>query len=293
MRTAPTGQRWWISPPRPDESLRSLVLRVAALYECSASTIWECLNKDEACPSGDMDLPSCIALRRMGAAIGIRPSTLLAHRQADAQWLLAPSARNIYCPSCWSEDQQRGFPYSIRRSWNWVLRTTCPEHGEPLRLAPDDWNISSTFVVRSIPSLTNREEGVLDLIERFGESLEQSLYFGAAWPAAWGIGAHSARQLLLEMSFNVNTVRDYPQTKFVRASGNLQELIRGPKHQEEPAAKPLTWDRYRHITDPAIRRAGLWSAAWALVPDLPEELSPGWATLPSHIELYRRRARRD
>src|SRR5690606_237735 len=114
-----------------------------ALYERTLGQIWACLNADDPRPAGDAESPSCAALRRMAVAIGMPASGLLAHRQPDAPWLLASQARNVYCHMCWNEDRARGEPCSIRRGWNRLLRTTCPHHGCPLRLAPEQWATSS------------------------------------------------------------------------------------------------------------------------------------------------------
>ena len=277
------NQRWWIRPPMPDESLSSVLSRAAALYECSPSQIWESLNRDDPKPAGDVDLPSYPALRRMAAAIGVPPSGLLAHRLRDAPWLLASQARTAYCQACWSEDHARGNPYSIRRGWTRALRTFCPNHGYPLRLAPEHWAISSLSSPFQLPTFTEVERQILSLIESFGQALEGSLYSGQPWPNSWRANPQATRQLLLAFSFNVNEVRDFPSTKFVQAPANLAEFIRGPLHLEDPVKK-LRWDLFRGLADPAIRRAGLWATAWTVMPNCPAALSPGWLKLPAHIE---------
>ena len=162
-------------------------------------------------------------------------------------------------------------PCSIRRGWNRVLRTTCPDHGCPLRLAPEQWATSSLSHPFQPPAFTQQEQQILDLIEAFGEALERSLYFGDPWPSEWRGNPQTARQLLLAVSFNVNEVRDFPLTKYVQVSGNLKGFIRGPLHQQEPYKK-LRWDAFRGVADPALRRAGLWATAWALMPERPVDL---------------------
>ena len=59
--------------------------------------------------------------------------------------------------------------------------------------------------------------------------------------------------------------------------------VHGPSHRQEPVKK-LRWDGYREIADPAIRRAGLWIAAWELMRERSDELSPGLGRLPPEIE---------
>jgi|GEM_PF-4813681 len=139
MKRVINFQRWWIQPPMLDESLRSVLNRAAALYGRTSAQLWASLNSDDPRPTGDVESPSSAALRRMATAIGMPASELLAHRQPDTPWLLAPHARNVCCPMCWDEDRARGEPCSIRRGWNRLLRTTYPQHGCPLRIAPEQW----------------------------------------------------------------------------------------------------------------------------------------------------------
>jgi len=275
-------QRWWIRPPMPDESLRSVLSRAAAFYESTSIQLWASLNSEDPRPSGDVESPSCLALCRMAIAIGVPAAELLAHTQPDTPWLLAPHARNVFCPMCWDEDRARDDPCSIRRSWNRLFRTVCPQHRCPLRIAPEQWASFALSQSLPVPQLSGQEQRILDLIESFGQTLEQSLYFGEPWPDDWRGNPQLARQLLLATSFNVSDVRDFPLINYVQVSSNLAGLVRGSRHQCEPAPK-LRWDSYREIADPALRRAGLWATAWTLLPNLPEELSPGWLKLPAHV----------
>lgn len=283
MRAAVNTQRWWIRAPVAGESLRSVLCRAAALYKCSPRNLWYELNDSDTRPAGDVDSPSCFALRRMAAALGIPASQLFAHRQQDTPWLLAPNARDVYCPICWNEDLARGDPNSIRCDWSRLLRTTCLLHNCPLRLAPENWFTSSLGSTLQMPQFSELEKRILYLVESFGQALERSLMSGDAWPSHWRGNPPLARQLLLTVSFNVNEIRDIPLSGYVMANGNLAEVIRGPRRLQEPARK-LRWDVFRSISDPALRRAALWSAAWSLARDRPIELSPGWFTLPSHIK---------
>ncbi len=283
MKKGINPQRWWIRPPMRDESLRSVLNRAAAFYECTSFQVWASLNSDDPRPVGDVESPSGAALHRMAAAIGMPASDLLAHRLPDAPWLLEPHARNIYCPMCWDEDSVRGEPCSIRRAWTWLLRTTCPQHGCPLRIAPEQWARFTRFHSLPAPQFSEQERRILHLIESFGQALEQSLYFGRPWPDDWRGNPQVARQLLLAVSFNVRKIRDFPLINYVQVSSNLTSLIRGPLHQYEPVRK-LRWDSYREIADPALRRASLWATAWTLLPNLSTDLSPGWTKLPGHVQ---------
>ena len=283
MRLVARSQRWWIRPPMPDESLRSVLDRAADLYERPPQCIWDSLNRDDPKPSGDIEAPSCAALNRMAKAIGTAPSTLFAHRLPDAPWLLAPNARTIYCPLCWGQHRARGEPCATRRSWCRLLRTRCPDHCCPLRLAPERWATQTRCPLLELPTFTELERRVLDLIESFGGILERSLYCGAGWPSSLKGDPHTARLLLLAVSFNLNKVRDCPWTKCVYTTGNLESFVRGPLHQEEPVTE-LRWESFREIADPAIRRAGLWVTGWELMRERPLDLSPGCGNLPQHIK---------
>lgn len=279
----PALQRWWIQPPLPDETLRSVVNRAAELYECPPTRLWECLNWDDPQPFGEVESPSVETLRRMAAAIGMRAPDLSAHRLPHAPWLLAPLADEVYCPMCWDEDQRRGDPLWTRRSWRRVLCTRCPTHDCALHLRPEHRAKWSAPRALDLPALAEHEQRILELIGAFGETLERSLYAGEPWPEDLRGSPHIARQMLLKVSFNMNTVRDLPLTKCVQTSGNMARYIHGPLHNQEPI-KVLRWDAYRKIADPAIRRASLWITAWELMRERPDDLSPGWSRLPSHVE---------
>ena len=267
----------------PDETLRSVVSRAAALYECPPKRLWECLNWDDPQLFGDIDSPPLHVLCRMATAMGLPVSELSAQRLPDAPWLLAPQADEVYCPLCWRDDQRRGDPLWIRRGWRRVLRTRCAVHQFPLLLCPEQWaNRPQTRGIR-LPDLTDHEQRILELIASFGERLELSLYEGAPWPASLAGNPRVARQLLIAVSFNMNKVRDVPLTKCVQTSHSLATYVHGPLHHQDPVRK-LRWDAYREIADPAIRRASLWVTAWELMRERPDELSPGLGKLPPVVE---------
>lgn len=283
LQVEPAHQRWWIQPPMPDETLRSVVNRAAALYECPSTRLWEYLNWGDPQPYEVIDSPSLHVLRRMASAIGVHPSELSARRLPNAPWVLAPEADEVYCPLCWADDRDRGEPLWFRRDWRRVLRTRCRVHGFPLLLCPEQRTSWSHVRELQLPDLPTCEQQILELIASFGESLERSLYEGAPWPSNLHGNPHAARQLLIAASFNMNEVRDIPLTKCIQPSDNLAMYVRGPSHLQEPVKK-LRWEKYRKIADPSIRRAGLWIAAWALMRERPDELSPGLGRLPPEME---------
>ena len=267
--------RWWVSPPRPDESLRSLVDRAAALYECSSGMLWDSLHQGDSRSCGDVDDPSCPALLRLANAVGLPAARLHVHRLPDAPWVMAPGARRSYCPECWNLDLAQERPYAIRRDWCRVLKTRCSTHGLPLSFAREAWASGKGRFKFPALRLSPEEQGILDLIEAFGIALEQSLFFGVPWPKGWRWTPHAARSLLISVSFNVNSVRDLPAIRNVAPEGNLSGLIYGPRQFQEPASK-LAWDSFRSLANPAHRRAALWAVAWTFIPNLSLAYSPGW-----------------
>ena len=88
--------RWWVSPPGPDESLRSLLGRVADLYESEPGELWSRLNAGDPQAAGEVDDPSCAALHRMAQALGVPGASLQAHR----------STRRL---ACWRLRRERLF----------------------------------------------------------------------------------------------------------------------------------------------------------------------------------------
>jgi hypothetical protein len=284
--------RWWISPPGPDETLRSLLDRAAALFECEPQSLWNDLHKDATTPAGDIDDPTTTALHRLAAAVGMSSIDLHRHRLPDAPWRLAPEARRTYCPQCHVDEIVAGRPITFRQEWTHVLRTQCPLHKVPLCLAQvggvRGWPVSS----RRGAERTTTDQSILDLIEMFGTSLEQSLFFGAPWPSQWRADPCTTRTLLLRVSLNLGKERAPVAVANVFPSAGLSTVIHGPVHLMEPVDGP-PWDAFRAIADPAIRRAALWIAAWSCIPDLGNDLSPGWIDIKTVKGPSKRNRQRD
>lgn len=271
--------RWWVQPPRPDESLRSLLNRAAAVYECSPGMLWDSLNADDSRPWGDVDAPSCAALLRISNAVGVPVARLHLHRLPDAPWLMVSEERRSYCPKCWNLDLDQDYPCAIQRGWSRVLQTTCPIHRFPLYYAQETWASGTGRFKFEVPCFSPAEQGILELVQDFGTALERSLYFGEPWPKGWRSTPHAARLLLISLSFNANPRRDFPAISNIHPGGNLSSIIHGPRCLQEPVSR-LTWDAFRSIGNPAIRRAALWATASMIVPDLPLAHLPGWFPLP-------------
>src|SRR5690606_17808087 len=67
----PSGMRWWIPPPAPDETLRSVLERAAALYRWEPGELWRALNGQGARDAGTIDTPSSKGLMLLGRALGL------------------------------------------------------------------------------------------------------------------------------------------------------------------------------------------------------------------------------
>ena len=267
--------RWWVSPPGPDESLRSLLGRVADLYESEPGELWSRLNAGDPQAAGEVDDPSCAALHRMAQALGVPGASLQAHRLHETPGLLAPAARTAICPCCWAEDDAAARPRSYRRAWAHVLRTVCPVHRVHLVIPRDRRQPDLTTAQAQQAALTPDDLQILALIDRFGATLEAALCEGAAWPADWQGSAVSARQALVQVSFNSGGVRGPPVIANVCPSPTLASLVHGPLHHRGPG-EAADWEAFRRLADPCVRRAALWVVAWQVVPHLKEFNSPGW-----------------
>lgn len=267
--------RWWVSPPGPDESLRSLLGRVADLYESEPGELWSRLNAGDPQAAGEIDDPSCAALLRMGQALGVPGASLQAHRLHETPGLLAPAARTAICPCCWAEDDAVGRPRSYRRAWAHVLRTVCPVHRMQLVIPRDRQQPDLAAARAQQAALTPADLQILGLIERFGSALEEALCHGVAWPADWQGSVVSARQLLVRVSFDPGGVRGPPLIANVCPSPTMASLVHGPLHHRGPR-EVVDWEAFRRLADPCVRRAALWVIAWHVVPDLSQLYSPGW-----------------
>ena len=270
-----TDIRWWVAPPAPDESIGSLVARAAALYESDPASVWRSLHDGEPVPLSEVDDPSPASLQRLAHALGTTPAELHRHRIEDGPAQLSPEARQSYCPVCRRLEAEAGGTLTQRCSWARVLRTMCAVHGVPLLMAFVDNRLVRHRYGLVPPPLCELEKAVLALIDRFALTLETSLFDGVPWPEGWRGDAARARALVLKASFNTDVLPAPLAIANVCASPALGVFIHAPRHLAEPTRK-ADWEAFRHVADPAIRRAALWIAAWRCVPDLPEGLCPGW-----------------
>jgi hypothetical protein len=267
--------RWWIASPGPDETFRSLLDRAAALYECDPSALWDELHQNTAAPGGGIDNPTAGELLRLSRAMGVSSVDLQLHRMPDAPWRLSPEARKNYCPQCRSDELRVGLPATLQCGWTFVLRTHCPLHNVPLCLAQYGNRKARTTDFREASQLSSSALAILSLIEAFGVALEGSLFRGEPWPSDWRGDARRARALLLRVSFNSGTERTHLPLASVCPPAELEGFVHGPRHLADPAPR-VDWEGFRALADPAVRRAALWVAAWAVVPQLGADFCPGW-----------------
>lgn len=266
--------RWWIAPPGPDESLRSILARAAAFYHCEPDELWAGLQAEKGA-SDDVDDPNLHALRRMAQAIGVPSCTLHRLRVPDAPWRMVPEARSSYCPRCHAEARRADRPVCHQRAWTYVLRTRCPHHGVPLLPASSvrsRWDRTPTGLVAPAPGTP--EHAVLEAIERFAAALERSLFFGVAWPEGWRGDARVARDRLLRLTCHTGKELAHVPLVNVMPSTSLAPFVHGPRHLVAPVRR-WSWEAFRTIADPAIRRAALWVVARECVPGLDAKLYSG------------------
>jgi hypothetical protein len=268
------AMRWWIAPPAPAETLRSVLARAAGLYHWEPQMLWRALNVDDLESCGSVDQPSCRAMVRIGTALGLPVADLRPHRVCDAPWRLAPDARQAMCPVCWEQAVARDEATTELRSWTHVLRTRCPIHQAPLCLPVSRRHAGTD--AGQLAALSVQDWDVLALIERFGAALERSLFFGAPWPAGWRCSAQAARRLLVEATLYRGEETGFPLVANVAPSEALSPFVHGGRHRIAATAGRQDWSHFRKIADPATRRAALWATAWMVIPGLAQSLCPGW-----------------
>ena len=272
--TGSMGSRWWVPPPRPGETLSSLVGRAARLYCASPQELWRELSPADPDALGDMDHPSLHGLSRLGATLGVAPSALLRARLVDRPWRLAPPARAAVCPSCLAKGLAREVEVLYRADWARVLVPTCAVHREALRMPVP--GMERRLNVPSLADLGASDRKILALIEGFGRTLESALYFGGRWPTSWRGSPHQARTWMLRACLPCDGNAQIVPISQVNPPGALAAWVHGTAGHALPAVHGSAWERFRAIANPALRRAAVWAAAWMVIPKLPIRLQPGW-----------------
>lgn len=160
----PQRLRLRVDPPYPGEALTSFLGRAAQTYGVPLSDLLRQLTQQSLSKGGRRDLdrwPSNALLGALSDAVpgwSFSPEGLGGFRS----WVLSPTARHTYCPTCFVEDlAAQRVPY-FRQDWMAVLTTTCWEHGTPLyqwrwiksglRTLPKAWMFQAAFGVETYPA---------------------------------------------------------------------------------------------------------------------------------------------
>lgn len=123
--------RFHITPPRPDESLSSVLDRACGLFNiCRAGVIRQMIHVN----SCDFDAPP----QKVCEALASATQTSYEAMQrlsvpAERAWMLVKRAdRDAYCPLCADEDIASGMVPYFRLDWSRLWVTHCHIHGTPL-----------------------------------------------------------------------------------------------------------------------------------------------------------------
>jgi len=268
----PSVQRWWIHPPLPDESLRSVLARAAAFHERKPQEVWEILIAGGPADAGSVDCPRPWVLARLGQALGIDPAEIFAHRLPDRPWQVRGHEQTAYCPICWNEDLANGQPIYLRRGWAHLLKMQCPVHDYPLLPVPPEWAIRDPQV-SFIPEHSDGTRSVLALIDQFACEFSACAFNRQPWPAQYSVAFEQVRNALILANYSMNNMRDFSLTHQIRPSLPLGYAIHGPRFSQHAPIR-LTWELFRAVSNPAHRRAAMWLVAWHTIPGLPDDLCP-------------------
>lgn len=265
---------WLIPGAGPQERLGSIVMRAACTYRTSAADLLSELASVRDFDSSDIDGAGSHLLQAMARSLNVDAASLWRNRLPDHPRLMEQGARWSACDACWREDDVAGRPRGFRTAWCFSLRTTCPQHGVPLRLAELDRH-GAPPKADTIFTWSDELRAWLHCIEAFGQRLENALFDAGPWPTTWRLTALQARSALLAASLNLSdsdaTVPLGRITCLSFLRGHVYELRR----QQSPLRQD-PWSAWRAIADPRTRRTALWLVAWLSCPGLPEAWSPGF-----------------
>lgn len=286
VRTRPEQEAWFVQGPGPDERLGSVVNRAGELYGTTGeSLLSELLGQPRTSWSG-IDGASAAQVTEIARALKVAPRELWRHRLPDHPRLLAPNARQAYCPACWREDRAAGREPGFRRAWASLLRTRCEQHAEPLHLAgPFSYGNATRSVRDDDRAGIEDRQACIDAIESFGHTLEGALFFGRPWPRTWRLSPWIARALLPAVSLNLGRDEQFPAISLLVCTAPLAGIVRVPTHALSPLHQ-TPWEAFREIADPAARRAALWLVGWRTCPDWPEAWRPGWVERDFDVTDY-------
>lgn len=274
--------RWIIPGPGPDESIASLVGRAATKYGLTEQELVADLmgGTIDTIRSFDLDVPPSRVVHAIATAVGVPDKSLFACRlDASPRWL-APSARCVYCPECWAEDDAAGRPRGFRRQWASVLRPICMRHGRPLiRCLARDTEQPSLHLWGNDPASRGKRRECLDVLDKLGAALEATLFDGADWPRDWSESAVEARRVLLASALNCASQAAFPATSSLMLPTELAPYVHGPSHTFPPQHTP-EWETFRALSDPGFRRGALWMAASRTIPGFDAQ---NWSNAPALV----------
>lgn len=266
--------RWWLTAPGHDESLRSLFERADRLYgkPPQEGYAWQSPLYEE--DMRHLDAPTSRELARLARMLGSNPRNLRSHRLEDGPHLLEVSERRAYCPRCLQEDRAKGRPRTFRRAWARVLVVSCAEHGTPLHWAEPRLGAEENFALEPSPRhIANEDSEVLRLIDTFACTLEACLWGDASWPAEWRGSPHAARALLIRCLVNLSWEREFLPVSQLWIPDSLKLLIGFPSRRMPPLCE-VPWDAVRRVGRPAWRRAALWLVAAEVIPSILDRCRP-------------------
>lgn len=124
--------------PRHDETITSVLDRAACAYATTREDFAEELvgraSRSPVSLAGtDLDTrPPRHLAEALAQALGVSTDRIMRLRIPASAWLLDPSARTAYCPSCFAEDSRAAGSVYMRRAWAYSFMTHCPRHKRPL-----------------------------------------------------------------------------------------------------------------------------------------------------------------
>lgn len=279
--TPAVDDRWLIATPGHDETLRSVLLRAADLYQNSPERLWELLQESSGGHGGDIDNPSSKDMNHLARLLGVTRPRLERLRLPSTDMQLAPHARRAYCPRCWREDDAVGRPRHFRRAWAGVLTLYCARHNVPLfpwhatrgHVAPgthDDLTLWE-LTWRATQASADGCEG-LRAIHGFADTLMSCLNGVTPWPSHWHGDAELARALLIDV-MAIDALGNPPLIASDQTPMVMQSLVHSGRPKPE-AGITDGWDRLRYTSDPGVRRMALWLVGAWLTPTWPQACRP-------------------
>lgn len=158
-----------VDPPMPGESMSSFLGRAAQAYCTPQRTLFlELTNRRKEGMRPDVDQwPTAQLLTVLEKAVPNWRSPQDELRPF-LNWVLAPSQRKAYCPSCFVEDLAANITPYFRQDWMAVLCTHCWKHESPLhhwksstltgeRKLPLGWALQTDFSEKAYPDFMRQD----------------------------------------------------------------------------------------------------------------------------------------